>query len=88
MKKAIFVAMAFVLVASGVYATQNLTTAAPKAENVYTYYLEDDCDNPISCSPEYTGPICSEYFEGSIVYDAPGCLPVHQTTSIIGRKQP
>jgi len=88
MKKAIFVAMAFVAVAGGAFAFQKSTVAAPKADVVYTYYLDSDCDRAIECSPEFTGNICSEEFNGSIVYNQPGCELAHQTTNIIGRKQP
>lgn len=87
MKKSLLGLALMVTLASGaVYATINHPVKKQPA-NVYTYYLEGECDIPVSCSPEYTGPICSEEFEGRIVYDAQGCITGHEVTTILGRKQ-
>ncbi|SDF60786.1 hypothetical protein SAMN04488121_102416 [Chitinophaga filiformis] len=80
--------MAFVLIAGGTYAVQQTKAPAPKPEIVYTYYLEGDCSNAIECSPDYEGVICEQLFEGLIVYSQPGCEAVHQTSNIIGKRQP
>ena len=86
MKKIIIVASAFGLIAGGTYAVQKQPAKAPRAETVYVYYLESDCNTPISCSPDYEGVICSEAFTGLIVYDVPGCDAGHQTNNIIGKR--
>jgi type 1 fimbria pilin len=88
MKKSLLGLALMVTLASGaVYATINNPVKKQPA-NVYTYYLEGECDVPVNCSPEYTGPICSEQFEGLAVYNSPGCLPANEVTNILGRKQP
>jgi len=86
MKKSILgLALLATVTVGGAYATIN-TPAKKQAENVYTYYLEGDCSTPQYCSPEYEGAICALEFEGSIVYDAPGCDAGHITNTIIGKR--
>ena len=88
MKKSLLGLALMVTLASGaVYATMN-TPIKKQPANVYTYYLENECDTPVQCSPEFEGPVCSEVFEGRIVYDAQGCQVGHEVTTILGKKQP
>ncbi|MDR6784589.1 hypothetical protein ABIE26_003235 [Pedobacter africanus] len=86
MKKSLLGLALMVTLASGaVYATINNPVKKQPA-NVYTYYLDNECDKPVYCSPEFEGPICSEEFEGRVVYDSEGCLGGHEVTTILGRK--
>ena len=85
MKRVIFSVLVAIVVTTGAFATIS-APAAKQAENVYTYYLDGECDKPVYCSPEYTGPVCSQEFQGRVVYDSEGCFAGHEVTTILGRK--
>lgn len=85
MKKVIFSVLVAIVVTTGAFATVN-APAVKQAENVYTYYLENECETPVYCSPEYDGAVCATEFAGRIVYDSQGCISGHEVTTIIGKK--
>ena len=70
---------------SGAFATMK-TPVKKQPANVYTYYLEGDCNTPQYCSTDYQGAICSEEFSGLTVYDEQGCAIGHEVTNIIGKR--
>ncbi|MDR6785245.1 hypothetical protein ABIE26_003944 [Pedobacter africanus] len=93
MKNLVKQCVAFALVAtlaiSGAFASVYKTAVKVQPANVYTYYLDIDCDTPVQCSTEIIdGVLCSESFQGLTVYDAPGCVGGHETTNILGKRQP
>lgn len=84
MKKVIFTALVAIVAVGGAFAGKQ-TPAKKQLENVYTYYLEGACDIPYNCSPEFEGPICSDIFSGSIVYDEQGCTIGHEVETVLGK---
>ncbi|MDR6785717.1 hypothetical protein ABIE26_004814 [Pedobacter africanus] len=87
MKKVIFTALVAIVAVGGAFASV-FTPAKKQPANVYTYYVEGDCNTPVYCSAEFEGPVCSLEYQGLTVYDSQGCLGGHEVSNILGRKQP
>lgn len=84
-KQFLGLALLATVAAGSVYASVNNPVTKQPA-NVYTYYLEGNCDQPQYCSPEFEGAVCQEEFSGLTVYDEAGCIAGHEVSSIIGKK--
>ena len=85
MKKQLFaLALIAVLGIGGAFAGKNSTVKTPSVSE-YTYYSEDACDVPVTCSDEFTGKLCSEEYQNTVLYNQPGCNILHQVSIPSGR---
>lgn len=78
--------MALLAVAGGAFAFQNQTVEAKKTATTYTYYLEDECNTPVTCDTEFNGTACSVEYDGITVYDSPSCLSGHEVANVLGKR--
>ncbi|SMC43870.1 hypothetical protein [Pedobacter africanus] len=86
MRKAIFAAVALLAVAGGAFAFQNSAVTTKKTATAYTYYLENECNTPVTCDTEFNGTACSIEYDGITVYDAPNCVSGHEVVTVLGKR--
>ncbi|MNY61805.1 hypothetical protein D3C86_1985270 [compost metagenome] len=71
--------------AGGAFATIYTPAKTQKTANTYTYYEQDACNVEIICDDSFEGPLCSEQYENTVLYSAPGCQFQHVVATPLGK---